>query len=555
MKHILASVVVSSMLLTACGGGGSSDETDSTPSTSDRGLSTVSMTTPFAISDDCPNGGIEVSTGIDDNGNGLLDSNEIDNTQSVCHGSNGNSGSSSLIATHEELAGANCANGGLRIDIGMDSNASGVLDTSEITTTQYVCDGKDSGDSGTDGLSSLIDMSDEPAGGNCANGGILIATGIDADSSGVLDPSEVSNSRYICNSEGGTVVEGSDFYQCDDSDLCMIYGQIDRDFTLTANKTWLMTEEVYVGSGNRFILSEEDAETVKANGVTLTIEPGTEIQALPNTALVVTRGSKLMAEGTEEEPITFGSYSEQLDFQSWQGIQLQGFAEYYPDDIDSDNSCIDLNIYCNYPVNYGNSYGYGHFGGHINDDNSGTLQYVTVSGADLSLTLASTGSSTTVKNVQLLGEQESTALLAIGGTTNISYISTESKHYSMVLVQGYKGNLQYAVLKNSPDSGFYSSAIYLSGEATELSAANVLVIGYDDSEYNYSYSSSFALNPRDGVLKLYNSILHGNRFGYCLKDDYYNDDHVRANSSLSDYANLIKAPLTFSIYTCHPEPV
>ncbi len=58
-------------------------------------------------------------------------------------GVNGTSGLNALINTTTEPAGANCANGGTKIETGLDANANGVLDAGEINTlqTKYVCDG------------------------------------------------------------------------------------------------------------------------------------------------------------------------------------------------------------------------------------------------------------------------------------------------------------------------------------------------------------------------------------------------------------------------------
>ncbi len=54
-------------------------------------------------------------------------------------GTNGTSGATSLVVTAAEAPGANCAYGGTRIDSGPDANSNGVLDASEIVSTQYVC--------------------------------------------------------------------------------------------------------------------------------------------------------------------------------------------------------------------------------------------------------------------------------------------------------------------------------------------------------------------------------------------------------------------------------
>ena len=57
------------------------------------------------------------------------------------NGTNGTSGATALVKQTPEPAGANCANGGTRIDSGTDANANGVLDATEITATSYACNG------------------------------------------------------------------------------------------------------------------------------------------------------------------------------------------------------------------------------------------------------------------------------------------------------------------------------------------------------------------------------------------------------------------------------
>jgi hypothetical protein len=59
------------------------------------------------------------------------------------NGTNGTNGLNALIKTTTEPAGANCTNGGTKIETGLDANGNGVLDASEVNTsqTQYVCNG------------------------------------------------------------------------------------------------------------------------------------------------------------------------------------------------------------------------------------------------------------------------------------------------------------------------------------------------------------------------------------------------------------------------------
>ncbi len=82
----------SALLLTAClsggGGGGSSTPTPATTGAN----SVVYAVTKSAPPVTCPNGGITVQSGIDTNGNGVLDPSEVTSTQYVCNGTAGTNG-------------------------------------------------------------------------------------------------------------------------------------------------------------------------------------------------------------------------------------------------------------------------------------------------------------------------------------------------------------------------------------------------------------------------------------------------------------------------------
>ena len=45
-----------------------------------------------ALVENCPNGGVVIGYGIDENTNGVLDTNEVDGTETICHGTNGADG-------------------------------------------------------------------------------------------------------------------------------------------------------------------------------------------------------------------------------------------------------------------------------------------------------------------------------------------------------------------------------------------------------------------------------------------------------------------------------
>ena len=80
----------------------------------------------------CPTGGVRISTGADDNGNGSLDSSEVADTKYVC-------GNSQVTDVNPEPPGANCPGGGVKVQVGVDTNHNGMLDGSEATSTDYVC--------------------------------------------------------------------------------------------------------------------------------------------------------------------------------------------------------------------------------------------------------------------------------------------------------------------------------------------------------------------------------------------------------------------------------
>jgi hypothetical protein len=59
------------------------------------------------------------------------------------NGTNGVDGKNTLVNTTTEAAGANCANGGTKVEVGLDTNNNGTLDANEINSflTKYVCNG------------------------------------------------------------------------------------------------------------------------------------------------------------------------------------------------------------------------------------------------------------------------------------------------------------------------------------------------------------------------------------------------------------------------------
>jgi hypothetical protein len=127
----LSLITLFALSLISCGG--SSSDSDNTTG-GDK--SVVTKSTPVSANATCPNGGVQVDSGIDENGNGVLDASEVDTTQFVCNGANG---LNSLISVTAVTAGVNCTYGGYRIDVGLDIDSNGVLEASEVSSTVYIC--------------------------------------------------------------------------------------------------------------------------------------------------------------------------------------------------------------------------------------------------------------------------------------------------------------------------------------------------------------------------------------------------------------------------------
>lgn len=120
-------------------------------------------------------------------------------------------GRATLAVRRAEPAGAICANGGARIDTGFDDDGDSLLDADEVDVSAYICNGVD-GQAGAPGASDLMTMELEAPGEHCATGGFAVRYGLDLDADGSLAASEVKGSQYLCNGavdSGATGPSGS----------------------------------------------------------------------------------------------------------------------------------------------------------------------------------------------------------------------------------------------------------------------------------------------------------------------------------------------------------
>jgi len=144
----------------------------------------------------CYFGGILVRSGLDLNGDGVLDPDEVTHEATVC--SIHVNENMTLIDQSLEPPGDNCEFGGIRIVVGYDANGNGVLDPEEAGPPGYICNEM----TVIHGTSTLLDISDA-TGSQCAFGGYVLRSGPDTDGDGVLSPSEVTSTAVVCNGHDG----------------------------------------------------------------------------------------------------------------------------------------------------------------------------------------------------------------------------------------------------------------------------------------------------------------------------------------------------------------
>lgn len=135
---------------------------------------------------ECPSGGAVVSSGVDDNQDGLLQEEEVAVRTPVCDPAPV-APPVIVLRVAPEPPGPNCSAGGTAVAAGPDLDLNGVLDDTEVTHTDYVC------------RQALVTrIVTEPPGASCSEGGVGFLVGIDDDRDGVLDDNEVERTELTC---------------------------------------------------------------------------------------------------------------------------------------------------------------------------------------------------------------------------------------------------------------------------------------------------------------------------------------------------------------------
>jgi hypothetical protein len=330
-------------------------------------------------------------------------------------------------------------------------------------------------------------------------------------------------------------------------------GELTAGAAFTCDKTYILDKKIYIPGGQ-----------------VLTIQPGTVIKGAANavpaeaTALVIMRGGKIIASGTESCPIVFTAYADPMNGTyaisnkgNWGGVVMLGiasnnisYAENGPyvaggagklgvaDGLGVLEGFATNNKQDRYGVMLNNNVAVaGETVGVFDDnDNSGILKYVSIrhSGAILSvgaeingLTLGSVGRGTTIEHIEIISCADDN-IEFFGGTVNVKYISTMFGNDDMYdWDMGWSGKAQFLFGIKSDltssldnDNGFESDGDDQKSYNTPYSDPliyNVTLVGNAKTTGNTDNSALAAINAKEFTRgSIYNSVFANFRNGLNL---------------------------------------
>lgn len=269
------------------------------------------------------------------------------------------------------------------------------------------------------------------------------------------------------------------------------------------------------------------------SGVTLTVEAGAVVKGdykgTNVAALIISRGGKIEAKGTQDDPIVFTSSSPDPRSGDWGGIVICGKASINSAFTGTGGGKGILEV----EGGVNNANGDGLAGGGTNpddDDNSGTLQYVRIDYAGYayqpdkevnSLTLAAVGRGTTIDHIQVSYAKDD-AFEWFGGTVNCKYlIAYKTQDDDFDTDNGFSGTVQFGLIVRdsliadiSKSESFESDNNAVGADITPQTKAvfsNITSVGPLESLNNIGNSNYLAAVQirRNSSISIFNSVFLG----------------------------------------------
>lgn len=320
-----------------------------------------------------------------------------------------------------------------------------------------------------------------------------------------------------------------------------VSGDISSNTTWDASKKYLLKGFVYV-----------------TNGATLTIPAGTIIMGdkVTKGTLVVTRGSRVMAEGTAAKPIIFTSNQpagarREAD---WGGIILLGKSTVNPS---GGEAKIEGGLV---PTSGGDEKKYIWYGGTDVNDNSGVLKYVRIEFGGVAyspdneingLTMGGVGAGTTISYVQIYRSGDD-SYEWFGGTVNCDHLmATYSLDDDWDTDFGYSGRVQFGVSQRSPSASDVSNSNGFESDndgngsanmpQTKAIFANMTVIGpaFKNGPTPPGIWGNGAQIRRNSSISILNSVITGWPVGVFIDDSKGQSSDDADNGSLMFRGNVL----------------
>jgi len=296
-----------------------------------------------------------------------------------------------------------------------------------------------------------------------------------------------------------------------DSTNVTLSGDISSNMTLKANKKYTIKGFVYV-----------------TNGATLSIEPGTVLKGDKATkgTLVVTRGSKIMAEGTASKPIIFTSSlaAGARNQGDWGGVILLGKAPINPT---GGEAKIEGGLT---PTAGGDEKKYIWYGGSEAADNSGVMKYCRIEFAGIpfspdneinGLTMGGVGSGTTISYVQVYRSGDD-AFEWFGGTVNCDHlVATYSWDDDFDTDFGFSGKVQFGLAQRAK-------------VVADVSGSN----GFESDNDANGSNNTPQTKAMFSNMTIVGPIAAGNATSG-INANFQNGAQIRRNSSISIYNSMI----------------
>lgn len=184
-----------------------------------------------------------------------------------------------------------------------------------------------------------------------------------------------------------------------------------------------------------------------ADSATLTIAPGTRIEAATGARLVVGRTSRILAVGTLLQPIVFTCANAAAAPGCWDGIVIAGHAPLNGGTPTSPSGGRGATGGCRERVGAD-----GPFGGCFVQDSSGVLRYVRIERSTAGLQLLGVGDRTVIADVQV-HQSVGSGIEIVGGTVGLRrVVLTSNVQWGLRWAAGWTGRAQQVIVQQDANA-------------------------------------------------------------------------------------------------------